>query len=385
MLKEQKSTQIIFSIWQTKHGVIIYPLTTLVFILPFLLLYTVVAIYAERKISAFIQDRLGPMEVGYYGVAQTIADLLKLLQKEDITPAKSQSQLFKLAPLIIFTSVFAGFAVLPLSASWSGASFSSAVFFLLAVISLDVIGIVAAGWSSNNKYSMIGTMRSAAQIISYEVPLGLSVLCVCMICQSLDLQEISFQQSIYYHQPQYLFGIQSWNVEVGSLGGFLTWNIFRMPLLAGAWVIFFIASLAECNRAPFDLPEAESELVAGFQTEYSGFRWAVIMLAEYGMMLLVSILGAVLFFGSWNTPLPNMGSLELATWTTGAPGTTASTLWGIFWLMSKSWVLVSLQMWVRWTYPRLRVDQLMNLSWKYLTPLALGLVILCGVWKVIFI
>jgi NADH-quinone oxidoreductase subunit H len=329
LLKEQKSTQIIFSIWQTKHGVIIYPLTTLVFILPFLLLYTVVAIYAERKILAFIQDRLGPMEVGYYGVAQTIADLLKLLQKEDITPAKSQSQLFKLAPLIIFTSVFAGFAVLPLSASWSGASFSSAVFFLLAVISLDVIGIVAAGWSSNNKYSMIGTMRSAAQIISYEVPLGLSVLCVCMICQSLDLQEISFQQSIYYHQPQYLFGIQSWNVEVGSLGGFLTWNIFRM--------------------------------------------------------LLVSILGAVLFFGSWNTPLPNMGSLELATWTTGAPGTTASTLWGIFWLMSKSWVLVSLQMWVRWTYPRLRVDQLMNLSWKYLTPLALGLVILCGVWKVIFI
>ena len=325
------------------------------------------------------------MEVGYYGIAQTVADLLKLIQKEDITPAKSDSRLFKVAPIIIFTSVFAGFAVLPLSASWSGATFSSALFFLLSIISLDVIGIVIAGWSSNNKYSMLGTMRSAAQIISYEVPLGLSVLCVCMVCESLDLQVISYQQSILGEQPQYLFGIESWGIETGAIGGFVTWNIFRMPLLAGAWIIFFIASLAECNRAPFDLPEAESELVAGFQTEYSGFRWAVIMLAEYGMMLLVSILGAVLFFGSWNTPLPNIASVKLATWTSGAPGTMASTLWGIFWLMSKSWFLVSLQMWVRWTYPRLRVDQLMNLSWKYLTPLALGLVILCGFWKIFFV
>jgi NADH-quinone oxidoreductase subunit H len=325
------------------------------------------------------------MEVGYYGIAQTVADLLKLIQKEDIIPAKADSRLFKVAPIIIFASVFAGFAVLPLSASWSGATFSSAMFFLLAIISLDVIGIVIAGWSSNNKYSMLGTMRSAAQIISYEVPLGLSVLCVCMVCESLDLQEISYQQSIFGEQPQYLFGIESWGIETGAVGGFVTWNIFRMPLLAGAWIIFFIASLAECNRAPFDLPEAESELVAGFQTEYSGFRWAVIMLAEYGMMLLVSILGAVLFFGSWNTPLPNIASVKLATWTSGAPGTMASTLWGIFWLMSKSWFLVSLQMWVRWTYPRLRVDQLMNLSWKYLTPLALGLVILCGFWKIFFV
>ena len=360
-------------------------MTTLIFILPFLLLYAVVAIYAERKLSAFIQDRLGPMEVGYYGIAQTVADLLKLIQKEDITPAKADSRLFKVAPIIIFTSVFAGFAVLPLSASWSGATFSSAIFFLLAIISLDVIGIVIAGWSSNNKYSMLGTMRSAAQIISYEVPLGLSVLCVCMVCESLDLQEISYQQSILGEQQQYLFGIESLGIDISAIGGFLTWNIFRMPLLAGAWIIFFIASLAECNRAPFDLPEAESEIVAGFQTEYSGFRWAVIMLAEYGMMLLVSILGAVLFFGSWNTPLPNIGSVTLATWTSGAHGTIASTLWGIFWLMSKSWFLVSLQMWVRWTYPRLRVDQLMNLSWKYLTPLALGLVILCGFWKIFFV
>jgi NADH-quinone oxidoreductase subunit H len=158
-----------------------------------------------------------------------------------------------------------------------------------------------------------------------------------------------------------------------------------MPLLFVTWVIFFIASLAECNRAPFDLPEAESELVAGFHTEYSGFRFAVIMLGEYAMMLLVSILGAVLFFGSWNTPLPDIGSLTLATWTTGQPGTTASILWGIFWLMSKSLFFVAVQMWIRWTHPRLRVDQLMALSWKYLTPLALLLIIVFAFWKIIFV
>jgi NADH-quinone oxidoreductase subunit H len=348
------------------------------------LVYTIVAIYAERKISAFIQDRLGPMEVGYYGFAQSIADLLKLIQKEDIVPTQADGRLFRAAPILIFVSVFAGFSVLPLAPSWAGASLDTALFFLVAVVSLDVIGIVIAGWSSNNKYSMLGTMRSAAQIISYEVPLGLSVLCVCMACQSLDLQEISFQQSVYHQRPQYLFGIPSLGLDMRSTGGFLLWNIVRMPALSFAWVIFFIASLAESNRAPFDLPEAESELVAGFQTEYSGFRWAVIMLAEYGMMLLVSILGAVLFFGSWNSPLPNLGVLRLADWTSGEPGTVASNVWGVFWLMSKALFFVALQMWVRWTFPRLRVDQLMSLSWKYLTPMALVLVVIIGVWKLIF-
>jgi NADH-quinone oxidoreductase subunit H len=360
-------------------------LTTLIFILPFLVLYAVLAIYAERKISAFIQDRLGPMEVGYYGIAQTIADLLKLLQKEDIVPAKAEKRLFRIAPLLIFVSVFAGFAVLPLAPAWNGAAIPTGIFFLLAIISLDVIGIIVAGWSSNNKYSMLGTMRSAAQIISYEIPMGLSVLCVCMVCGTLDLQEISLQQGTLSEDARYLFDIPSLGVDTTVYGGFLSWNIIRMPVLILTWVIFFIASLAECNRAPFDLPEAESELVAGFQTEYSGFRWAVIMLAEYAMMLLVSILGAVLFFGSWNTPLPDIGSVRLATWTTGEPGTLASILWGIFWLLSKSLFFVAIQIWIRWTYPRLRVDQLMNLSWKYLTPFALMLIILCAFWKIIFI
>ena len=333
-------------------------------------------VYAERKISAFMQDRLGPMEVGYYGILQTVADFLKFLQKEDIIPTQADRILFKLAPVVIFVVVFAGFAVIPLNPYWEGSSISSGMFFLLAIVSLDVIGILVAGWSSNNKYSVLGTMRSAAQLISYEIPLGLSVLCVAMICQTLNLQEISYQQGILADEQNYLFGVRAWGIETGALGGFLTWNIFRMPFLIPAWIIFFISSLAESNRAPFDLPEAESELVAGFQTEYSGFRLAIIVFAEYGMMLLVSFLGVVLFFGSWNTPLPNIGVLKLAEWTTG-------TIWGIVWITGKSLFFAGVQIWVRWTFPRLRIDQLMSLSWKYLTPAALIIVVICGFWKLL--
>lgn len=345
----------------------------------------IVGVYAERKIAGFIQDRLGPMEVGKYGILQTVADLLKLIQKEDIVAAGADRALFKIAPFVIFVSIFAGFAVIPLAPGWSGAAVSSGVFFLLAIVSLDVIGLIIAGWSSNNKYSMLGTMRSAAQLISYEVPLGLSVLVVAMANETLDLQEISVQQSIFSQTPQYLFGIESWGIDTAQIGGFIAWNVFRLPILFFAWIIFFIASLAECNRAPFDLPEAESELVAGYQTEYSGFRWAILMMSEYAMMLLVSILGTVLFFGGWSTPLPNIGAVELASWTSGTEGSWSAIVWGIFWLVAKSLLFVVLQIWVRWTYPRLRIDQLMNLSWKYLTPFALVLVIVTGFLKIIFI
>jgi NADH-quinone oxidoreductase subunit H len=356
-------------------------LSTFLFVLPMLVVYTILVVYAERKVSAFMQDRLGPMEVGYYGLLQTVADLLKLLQKEDIVPAGASRILFKWAPLLIFLPVFIAFSVIPLSPAWSPPAFSSALYFLFAVLSLDVIGIVIAGFSSNNKYSMLGTMRSAAQIISYEVPLTLSVLCACVVSQSLDLQEISFQQGILTSGKNFLFGMQPLNLEVTHTGGFLSWNVFRLPLLFIAWVIFFIASLAESNRAPFDLPEAESELVAGFQTEYSGFRWAVIMLAEYAMMLLVSLAGVILFWGSWNTPLPNMGNIKLADWTTGQAGTTAYYLWGIVWLLLKTIFMVLLQIWVRWTFPRVRLDQLTRLSWKYLTPASLLLLVFCTLWK----
>lgn len=363
-------------------------MTSFFFFLPFLLLFAVLAIWSERKIAAFVQDRLGPMEVGRYGLLQTIADLLKLIQKEDIVPAAADRRLFLAAPLIIFVSVFAGFAVLPLTPSLNGANTEVGVFYLLAIVSLDVVGILMAGWGSNSKYALYGAMRSVSQIISYEIPLGLTVLCVVMISQTLDLQAISYQQGIWYNdisqyagQENYLFGLKALGIEITETGGFLSWNIVRMPFLFFAFIIFFIASLAEANRAPFDLPEAESELVGGFHTEYSGFRWALIMLSEYGMMLLVAFLGSILFLGSWNTPFPNIGSLELALWTSGVPGSLAGNLWGAFWLISKALGIVFLQMMVRWTYPRLRVDQLMSLCWKYLTPAALILIVLCGVWR----
>ncbi|MFT7269177.1 MAG: NADH-quinone oxidoreductase subunit H [Roseivirga sp.] len=247
-----------------------------------------------------------------------------------------------------------------------------------------------AGWGSNNKYAILGAVRAVAQIISYEIPLGLTVVCVIMVSQSLNLQEIIYQQGIFINDldPQaqnYLFGIKALGIETTEVGGFFTWNIFRVPLFLIAYPIFFIASLAEANRAPFDIPIAESELVAGFHVEYSGFRWSMIMLSEYGMMLLVSFLGAMLFFGGWNTALPNIGSLALADWTSGVPGTWGGHLWGAFWLISKALLTVGVQIWIRWTYPRLRIDQLMNLSWKYLTPAAIILVLLSALWRLLMI
>lgn len=245
-----------------------------------------------------------------------------------------------------------------------------------------------AGWGSNNKYSLLGALRSVSQIISYEIPLTLSILAVVMICQTLDLQAISFQQGIWINEYagqakdiNYLFGLKSLGINVTNMGGILSWNIVRMPLLLIAFIIFFITSLAESNRAPFDIPEAESELVAGFHTEYSGFRFAFLFLAEYGMMLLVAFLSVILFLGSWNTPFPNISSVRLADWTSGAPGTIAGNLWGAFWLLSKVAGIVFLQIMIRWTYPRLRVDQLMYLCWKVLTPIALIIVLIAGIWR----
>ncbi|MCA6075400.1 complex I subunit 1/NuoH family protein [Fulvivirga sedimenti] len=360
-------------------------MSTILFFLPFILAYTVIAVYAERKVSAFIQDRYGPMETGSYGILQTVADLIKLLQKEDIVPAKSDKPLFLVAPFVLFAVVFTGFSVLPLTPTWSGAAMHTGVFLLLAIVSLDVLGIILAGWGSNNKYSLVGAMRSAAQIIAYEVPLTLSVLCVLVITQTLDLQQISYMQGTLSGQESFLFGIRSWGIRVDEIGGILMWNILQAPVLLPVWVIFFITTLAESNRAPFDLPEAESELVAGFQTEYSGFRWSVIMLSEYGMMLLVSILGTILFFGSWNTPLPNIGFVALADWTTGTPGSWTLEVWAIFWLLTKSLFFVLIQMWVRWTYPRVRMDQLLVLGWKYLTPMILFLLFVCGLYRLLMV
>jgi NADH-quinone oxidoreductase subunit H len=357
-------------------------------ILPLILIYAVFILWAERKVAAFVQDRMGPMEVGYYGLGQSFADLLKLMQKEDIVPAVADRKLFKIAPIIIFTAIFAGFAALPISTDIIGSKINLGVFYILTIISLDVVGLIMAGWGSGSKYPLFGALRAVSQIVSYEIPLTMAVLCVVMICQSFNLQEISLQQGIWINdaagfanEKNYLFGIKSWGIDLTETGGFLTWNIFRSPVLFFSFVIFFVSSLAEANRAPFDIPEAESELVSGFHTEYSGFRFAILFLGEYAMMLLLCFLASILFLGSWNTPLPNISMVKLADWTSGAPGTVSGNIWGFFWLFLKAMTLLFVQILARWTYPRLRVDQLMYLCWKVLIPASLILIFACGIWR----
>lgn len=362
----------------------------------FIALYALGAVYAERKVSAYIQDRLGPMEVGPRGLLQTVADILKLLLKEHITPTAADRRLFLVAPIVIFVSVFAGFAVIPIGPGLAGAALNVGLLYLMAVVSVDVVGLLMAGWGSNNKYAFLGALRSVSQIISYEIPAGIALLTAIMLFGTLNLHELGLLQGLYSPDKVYFLGI--WDVT--EVGGILSWSVFRYPHLLIAYVIYFIASLAECNRAPFDLPEAESELVSGFHVEYSGFRFAVIFLAEYANMFLVGILATVVFLGAWNTPLPNFVALEagqvadmsigelfqnfqLGHLTSGAPGTIAATLWGAFWLLAKTFFAVFVQMWVRWTLPRVRVDQLLKISWKTLTPIAFVLFVISGVWKLL--
>ncbi|MFT6850791.1 MAG: NADH-quinone oxidoreductase subunit H [Sphingobacteriales bacterium] len=330
--------------------------------------YALIAIYAERKISAFIQDRIGPMETGKWGTLQTLADIVKVLQKEIITPTGADKFYFAIAPIIIFCSIFLGFSAIPFSED--SPSLNVGVFFILAIVSLEVPGILMAGWGSNNKYALMGAVRSVAQIVSYEIPAGLSVLAVVMICQTMNLNEIILLQGT--GSPELIKFMGFWDVT--SYGGIFTWNILKAPHMIFVFVIFFIATLAESNRAPFDLPEAESELVAGFHVEYGGFRFASIFLAEYAMMLLVSLLGAILFFGGTQSPIPNLFGIKLNDITSG-------TVLGVFWLFGKAFFIIFIQMWIRWSFPRLRVDQLMKLCWKVLTPAALIMILISAVWR----
>lgn len=337
----------------------------------FIAAFTLFAVYAERKIAGFVQDRLGPMETGKYGLLQTIADILKLLQKEFITPSVADRILFALAPIIIFTAVFVGFSVAPWGPDFVPAHIDTGLFFIMAVVSIDAIGILMAGWGSNNKYSLLGAIRAIAQMVSYEIPVGLSLIAAVMVTQTLNLNDIAFNQGVRATESIYFFGF--WDVT--EIGGIIAWNVFQAPHLLIVYIIFFIASLAECNRAPFDIPEAESELIGGFHTEYGGIRFAFVFLAEYAMMFLVSMLGVVIFLGGWNTPLPNLGVVRLADWTTGL-------YWGIFWTLAKSLTIVGVQMWIRWTLPRFRADQLMNLCWKILIPVSFVCMAISGLWRI---
>ena len=304
----------------------------------------VVYVYAERKISGFMQDRLGPMRVGKWGVLQTIADTVKLLFKEAIYPKEVDRKLFILAPLLVGTGAFLPMVVIPWGSRLQAADLNVGVFFVAAVSSLSVVGLIMAGWASNNKYALFGGMRSAAQIVSYEIPAVMLLLVPVMIAGSMSLQDMVAVQA----------------------GGLQNWLVFRyFPLMPIAFVAFFVAGMAECNRTPFDIPEAESELVAGFHTEYSGFFFAMFMMAEYTEMFVISAVTTVIFLGGFLAPHPalqTLGPIPL----------------GWFWLIVKAWSLIFVMMWLRWTLPRMRVDQLMYVAWKVLLPIAFVLVIVMG-------
>jgi len=302
----------------------------------FVTLHVLCLIWWERKFAGWLQARLGPKHVGWNGAVQTAADALKLLVKEDIIPGKADSALFVVAPFLVFMPTLLTFMLLPFSAAWVGYDFALAALLVLAVTTNVSLGILAAGWGANNKYSLLGGARACAQVLSYEIPMALTVLAVVTLEGTMSLVEIVHRQSAF------------WNI------------VSDAPVAVPAFVLLFVCALAELNRTPFDLPEAESELVSGFHTEYSGMRFAFFYLAEFANNFFMAGLMVVLFFGGW-----------LGPW-----------LPGPVWFALKTLVLVTAMMWVKWTVPRFRVDQMMGFCWKGLVPASLAVFCLAALWSV---
>jgi NADH-quinone oxidoreductase subunit H len=301
---------------------------------------TLFLVWLERKVSAHIQLRLGPMEVGPHGILQSIVDGIKLIGKELITPRHVDRKLYVLAPIMVFTGVLPSLIVIPFSEQLQVRDLNVGVLLIFALSAFNVLAILMGGWSANNKYSLLGAIRSVAQSVAYEIPLLLVVLNVLLWTNSMQMSAIVEAQSTI-------------------------WNVFWMPVAA---IIYLICATAETNRAPFDIPEAESELVAGFHTEYSGMRFAMFFLAEYSNMFIVAAVATTLFFGGWKSP-PLLGFLPVP---------------GVVWFFLKVYVLIFVIIWVRWTFPRLRFDQLMNFSWKVMIPVSLvHLVVYAGIIKII--
>lgn len=309
----------------------------------------------ERRVAARIQSRIGPNRVGPAGLLQFLADALKLILKEDLVPADADKRLFKLAPYFVITGFVLTFVVLPFGYHLSASNMNVGLFFLVAVTALVVVGILLSGWASNSKWSLLGGLRAAAQVVSYEVPAGIALLIPVLMAGSLNLHAIIRAQ-----------GGMPWD-----------WFIFQTPMAYAAFFILFTALLAEGNRTPFDLPEAESELVAGYNTEYSGIRFAYFFLAEWGNVWVMSALLTTLFLGGWH--VPGVTEARLASWEAAR----AVPIW--FYLASlvvfclKTLLLVNVIVWIRWTFPRIRVDQMMTLCWKYLVPIGMTLVVLAAV------
>ena len=306
-----------------------------------MLMYAVLAIvliYMERKVCAFFQCRLGPNRVGKYGLMQVFADVFKMLIKEIITLKNSDRLLYNLAPYMVILASILSFSCLPINKGMEIIDFNIGVFFLMAASSIGVVGILLAGWSSNNKFTLIGAMRSGAQIISYELSVGLSILTMVVITGTMSFSEI---------------------VE-GQADG---WNIFKghIPALI-AFIVYLIAGNAETNRGPFDLPEAESELTAGYHTEYSGMHFGFFYLAEYLNLFIVSGVAATVFLGGW-----------MPFHVSGLDGFNAimDFIPGFVWFFAKAFFVVFLLMWIKWTFPRLRIDQILKLEWKFLVPISM--------------
>jgi NADH-quinone oxidoreductase subunit H len=309
--------------------------------LVFLLFYAVVGlflVYAERKVCAFMQNRVGPNRVGPYGIFQTIADFIKLLMKELISIKNSDKLLFNLAPFIVIIASFMAIAAIPFAKGLHAIDFDIGIMYVIAVSSLGVVGVLLAGWSSNNKYSLIGAMRSGAQIVSYELSVGLSLLTIIVLAGTMQFSQIVEGQA------------NGWFIFKGHIPAFI------------AFVLFLIASTAETNRGPFDLAEAESELTAGFHTEYSGIKFAFFFLAEYMNMFIVASIAATVFLGGW---MPfHIGGLA-------GFNHIMDFIPPFVWYLGKTAFVIFLMMWFKWTFPRLRIDQLLNLEWKYLLPINL--------------
>ena len=297
-----------------------------------------ILVYVERKVCAFFQLRLGPMRVGPWGLLQTVADALKLLLKEPLMTKSADKLLFNIAPFIIIIASFMAIAAIPFAKGLQAFDIDIGVFYITAVSSIGVVGILLAGWSSNNKYSLLGAMRSGAQIVSYELSVGLSLLTIVVLTGSLQFSEIIESQR------------DGWWIWKGHIPAFI------------AFIVFMIASTAETNRGPFDLAEAESELTAGFHTEYSGMKFAFFFLAEFVNMFIVAAIAATVFFGGW---MP----FHIGDW--AAFNDIMDYVPPVFWFLGKVSIIIFIMMWFKWTFPRLRIDQLLTLEWKYLLPINL--------------